>query len=404
MKKINDDVVIIGAGILGVTVALEIKKRFPEQNILIIEKESIAGFHASGRNSGVLHAGFYYTADSLKARFCRDGNRAMKRYCLENNLKINQNGKLVITKDASELSALKMLYDRGVKNGVRLDLISENEAKKIEPRVRTCEKAIFSPDTASVNPTEVMQSLVKKAEKQGIRFSFGEKYLNHDKKTKMIITNKRKRSAGFVINAAGLYADKIAKQFGFSLHYDIVPFKGLYLYSDEKVGALKTHVYPVPDLNYPFLGVHFTITVDGKIKIGPTAMPAFWREQYHVGNRFSASELVSILKREVILFAKNQFHFIKIAIQELKKYNKKCMANQAAYMLNDFSARNYKQWGKPGIRAQLVDTRNDTLVTDFCFEQDDYSLHVLNAVSPAFTCSFPLAAFLVDQLTGTDVP
>lgn len=396
--RASSDILIIGAGIIGITIALEIKKRFPEQSVMILEKESIAGFHASGRNSGVLHAGFYYTADSLKARFCRDGNRAMKEYCIDNKLKINQNGKLVITKNESELHALQTLYERGIKNGVRLDLISAIDARDIEPRVRTHGKAIFSQDTASVNPIEVLQSLQKKAEAAGVIFSFDEKYLSCNKKEKTVTTNKRKISAGFIINAAGLYADHIAKPFGMGLHYDIVPFKGLYLYSDEKVGALKTHIYPVPDLHYPFLGVHFTVTAEGKIKIGPTAIPAFWREQYHAFSRFSAQELCAILSKEVILFAKNQFHFRTVALHELKKYSKQFMANQAAYMLDDCSVAHYKTWGKPGIRAQLIDTRNYTLVTDFCFERDDYSLHILNAVSPAFTCSFPFSAFLVDQL------
>ncbi|HLB55895.1 MAG TPA: L-2-hydroxyglutarate oxidase [Coxiellaceae bacterium] len=395
-SNLNADIVIIGAGIIGITIALELKKRFPDQKIIIIEKESHAGFHASGRNSGVLHAGFYYTNDSLKARFCRDGNRAMTQYCLENNLKINQNGKLVITKNESELKTLQTLYDRGIKNNVNLKLISEIEAREIEPRVRTIKQALFSPDTASVDPIEVMKSLVRDAENKEIEFLYNEKFLKHDQKEKTITTSKRKIHTGYLVNAAGLYADKIAKQYGFGLRYEIVPFKGLYLYSNEKVGALKTHIYPVPDLNYPFLGVHFTVTAHGKIKIGPTAIPAFWREQYKSFHHFSLLEMLKIIKREMILFAKNKFHFREVAIHELKKYQKKFLANQAAYMIENMRIQDYKTWGKPGIRAQLIDMRDNTLVNDFCYEGDDRSFHVLNAVSPAFTCSFPLSSFLAD--------
>lgn len=400
-NKINNatDFLVIGAGVIGITMALELKKRFPDQKIIIIEKESEAGFHASGRNSGVLHAGFYYTADSLKARFCRDGNRAMTQYCLENNLKINQNGKLVITKNELELNTLQTLYDRGIKNGVNLKLISAQEAREIEPRVRTVEKAIFSPDTSSVNPKEVMQSLIEKAAVQGIEISYEESYLSIDRVKKVVITNKRKIQAGFVINAAGLYADKIAKHFGFGEHYEIVPFKGLYLYSDESVGSLKTHVYPVPDLNYPFLGVHFTITAQGKIKIGPTAIPAFWREQYKGLSQFSISEMLQILKREAILLAQNKFHFRKVAFYEMKKYSKSFLARQATYMIDGMDINQYKTWGKPGIRAQLIDKQTNELMTDFCYEGDDYSFHVLNAVSPAFTCSLPFSEFLVSSIT-----
>ena len=231
------DFLIIGAGVLGVTIALEIKKQLPGQKIIIIDKESFAGFHASGRNSGVLHAGFYYTEDSLKARFCRDGNIDMKNYCKENNIHLNENGKLVVTKNESELSALKILYDRGVKNNVQLSLIDAQSAREIEPRVRTVKQAIFSPHTASVNPVEVMRSLVEKATSLGVSFYFNEKYIKRISKT--IVTNKQKITAGFVVNASGLYADNIAKQYGFGLPYEIVPFKGLYLYSREKVGCLK---------------------------------------------------------------------------------------------------------------------------------------------------------------------
>ena len=189
-SNLNADIVIIGAGIIGITIALELKKRFPDQKIIIIEKESHAGFHASGRNSGVLHAGFYYTNDSLKARFCRDGNRAMTQYCLENNLKINQNGKLVITKNESELKTLQTLYDRGIKNNVNLKLISEIEAREIEPRVRTIKQALFSPDTASVDPIEVMKSLVRDAENKEIEFLYNEKFLKHDQKENRKSENK----------------------------------------------------------------------------------------------------------------------------------------------------------------------------------------------------------------------
>ena len=171
-KNLTTDFLIIGAGIIGVTISLELKKRFPDQKIIIIEKEPNPGFHASGRNSGVLHAGFYYTADTLKAQFCRDGNIAMKAYCKENNVAVNENGKLVITKNESELKTLQTLYDRGIKNGVNLKLITEQEAREIEPRVRTVKNAIFSPETASVDPMEVLSSLIKKAENENILFLY----------------------------------------------------------------------------------------------------------------------------------------------------------------------------------------------------------------------------------------
>lgn len=392
------DFLIIGAGVIGLTTALELKKKFPDQKILIIEKESQVGQHASGRNSGVLHAGFYYTEDSLKARFCRDGNRRMKSFCREHGITVNENGKLVVVKNESELDALKILYDRGIKNGVDLKWLDEQETQEIEPRAKTVKNAIFSTETASVNPQQVLNILAQAVQQKQITILYNEKYHSCNPKQKIIFTSKQKIHAGFVINTAGLYADHIAKQFGMSQNYEIVPFKGLYVYSDEKPGSLKTHIYPVPDLNYPFLGVHYTVTVDGKIKLGPTAIPAFWREHYNGVKNFSAKEMSAIIKREIILFLQNKFHFRKLAFHELKKYSKKFLASQASYMVKDFNVDYYKKWGKPGIRAQLVDTRTNALVTDFCIEKDDYSLHVLNAVSPAFTASFSFSEYLCQKI------
>ena len=395
-NNLQTDILIIGAGIIGVVMALELKKSFPDQSIQIIEKESLAGFHASGRNSGILHAGFYYTADSLKARFCRDGNRAMTQYCLENNLTINRCGKLVITKHENELKTLQTLYDRGIHNGVNLKLITAEEAREIEPRVRTVEKAIFSPDTASVDPVEVMASLVKKVEEKNIKINYDEPFISNNLKDKIVITNKRKIKTGFVVNAAGLYADKIARQYGFSQHYEIMPFKGLYLYSND-VGALKTHVYPVPDLNYPFLGVHFTKTVSGDIKIGPTATPAFWRENYTNWEHFDVAEFFTILGFETKLFLSNAFNFRELAIEEMKKYNKNYFISLAKNMVQQIDPAGFTEFTKPGIRAQLLDKTTLSLVQDFVVEADRTSVHVLNAVSPAFTCAFPFSQFVVSN-------
>src|SRR3989344_802671 len=168
MRTLKVDTLIIGAGVIGITIAIELKKRFPDQTIVIIEKESVAGFHASGRNSGVLHAGFYYTADSLKARFCRDGNRAMTTYCEERGLRINKCGKLVVARNADDLPGLDELLRRGQANGVELHAISRKEAEEIEPRVKTCERALFSPTTSSVDPREVMAALVRDAQAASI--------------------------------------------------------------------------------------------------------------------------------------------------------------------------------------------------------------------------------------------
>lgn len=390
------DFLIIGGGVIGLCLALEARKRHPQRSIHLIEKEPECGFHASGRNSGVLHAGFYYTADSLKARFTREGNRRWKEYCKKRQIPLNECGKLVVARDESELKGLDELFARGKKNEVPLEKISEKEAEKIEPRVKTYQQALFSPTTASLDPKEVVQSLVQDATKSNIHIHTSCAYLS--RKENEIFTSKKKFSAGHVINSAGLYADKIAKDFGFAQNYQIIPFKGIYLYSDEPAGSLKTNIYPVPNLNNPFLGVHYTVTSHGKIKIGPTAIPAFWRENYQGVANFRLNELIEILSAETRLFVQNSFNFRNLAFTEIRKYFRKKMVQLASDLLKQVELKNYKKWGKPGIRAQLLDIKNQKLEMDFKFEGDQKSFHVLNAVSPAFTCAIPFSEYLWNQI------
>jgi L-2-hydroxyglutarate oxidase LhgO len=395
MSKKSYDFLIIGGGIIGLSIARELKKRKPEASCAILEKESDFGLHASGRNSGVLHAGFYYTADSLKARFSKLGNQLLKEYCKEKKIHINNCGKLVVAKNQNELTGLNELLKRAKANSVELHLISRREAEEIEPRVLTFEKALFSPTTASINPTQVIKALKEDANREGIALLTNTCYI---KKTKEgVLSTAGPIAANFVINAAGLYADKIAIDFGHSKKYRILPFKGLYLYSNEPIGAIRTNIYPVPDLNYPFLGVHFTLTDTGRIKIGPTAIPALWREQYQGLSRFRTNEFLDIAKRQMKLLFSSTFDFKKLAFEEMQKYMGRKMISLGAELLKDTRAAQYRHWGKPGIRAQLFDISTNKLETDFFLEGDQNSLHILNAVSPGFTSAFPFAQFVVDR-------
>ncbi len=389
------DFLIIGGGIIGLCIARELKKRNPGASCAVIEKEADFGLHASGRNSGVLHAGFYYTADSLKARFSKVGNQLLKEYCKEKKIPINSCGKLVVAKNEGELTPLHELLKRAKLNGVELHLISSKEAEEIEPRVLTFEQALFSPTTASVNPRQVIESLKKDALQEGITLLSNTVY--QKKTADGILTSQGAIGAGFVINSAGLYADKIAFDYGYSQRYRILPFKGLYLYSNEPAGSLRTNIYPVPDLNYPFLGVHFTLTDTNKIKIGPTAIPALWREQYDGFSRFKSAEFFDIALRQMKLVFSSTFDFKKLAFEEMQKYMGSKMVALAGSLLKGVKPSHYRQWGKPGIRAQLFDITKNKLETDFVIEGDQRSLHILNAVSPGFTSAIPFAQYVVDQ-------
>lgn len=358
------DFVVIGGGIVGLSVARELRRRDPGARIVVLEKEPRVGVHASGRNSGVLHAGFYYSPDSLKARFTRVGNERLTEYCLERGLPIRRCGKLVLARNEAELARLDELARRGVANGVSLQMISAAEAREIEPRARVFERAIWSPTTATVDPLAVMDALLRDARSEGIEVRLGERY--------------SAAPAGYVVNAAGLEAASIAQKFGLAQSYRILPFRGVYLYSDEPPGALRTHLYPVPDPRFPFLGVHFTVTVDGSVKIGPTARPS--------------------VRHGAMLLLRNP-DLRRHAFEEIRKSSRRHIVGLASSLATDVRVSDYTRWGKPGVRAQLYDVRRGALEMDFVIEGDGRSMHILNAVSPGFTCAFPFAEYVVDEIS-----
>lgn len=362
----------------------------------MLEKEAACGLHASGRNSGIIHAGFYYSADSLKAKLTQAGNQAMTAYCETKKIPLNRCGKLVVAKDQDDLPQLDELLRRGLANGVPLENLTEEEARKIEPRVKTHQRAIFSPTTASADPRRVMEAMTEDATREGITIRTGAPYLRTTKG--MVITTQDSFTAGHVVNAAGLYADKIALDFGFSERYRILPFKGLYLYSDEAPGAFRTNIYPVPDLRNPFLGVHFTVKDDGHAKIGPTAIPALWREQYRGFDNFKFGEFIEVLFREAGLMMSSTFDFKKLAFEEVQKYSRPRLVSLASQLAHGVRPEHYTRWGEPGIRAQLLDIKNRKLEMDFVIEGDERSTHLLNAVSPGWTCSIPFARHTVDLI------
>jgi L-2-hydroxyglutarate oxidase LhgO len=393
------DILVIGGGIVGITLALELKRCFTDLDVAILDKEQDFGLHASGRNSGVLHAGFYYSADSLKARFTRDGNRLMTEYCLERELPINRCGKLVVARNHEEVAGLHLLKQRGDANGVELQWLTEQQAREVEPRVKTVEGSLWSATTSSIDPRQIVASLLEDARKQGIRLLADTTYLGHTSDS-VVSTSTGPLQVGYVVNAAGLYADRIAKDYGFATDYAILPFKGLYLKSAEPPGRLNTHIYPVPDLKNPFLGVHFTITVDGHVKIGPTAIPAFWREHYQGLENFHFGEMIEIVTRELGLLLNNHFSFKRLAVTEMMRYSRNSVIRDAAKLLEGVNRADYRDWGAPGIRAQLVNLKSRKLEMDFYYEGDDRSFHVLNAVSPAFTCAFSFSAFLATKIAS----
>jgi len=376
-------VLIVGAGIIGMTLAYEWRKKYPNDEITIIDKEVHEAFHASGKNSGVLHAGFYYNTDSLKAKLTAEGNKLIKEFCKAHNINVNETGKLVVAKNEDEVQTLFELAKRSIANNAGAYIVTEKEAEKIDPNAKTYKYALFSPNTATVDPKVVCRVLRNELEKKGVKFIFNMPF------------EKYQESFDFLINAAGLYADKIAHKFGVGLEYTMLPFKGLYrkYLGPDKI---KTQIYPVPNIKNPFLGVHFTLMADNTIKIGPTAIPAFWRENYTGFNRFKLDEFLEILSLEAKLFFTNAFGFRDLAMYEMKYYIPENLVNEAKKLVKKLRGE-FKPM-TPGIRAQLLNKNTLELVMDFLVEKKENQIHILNAVSPAFTASFAFSKYILKEL------
>lgn len=394
------DYLIIGGGIIGLNIARELIEKEPDAKITLIEKENDVAQHSSGRNSGVLHAGFYYTAHSLKAKFTKEGNVQLKAFCQMRGLALNNCAKVVVARNAKELEGLEELKRRGDVNGVETSWLSEEALHIKYPLVKTYQKALFSPTTATVDPKAVTQEFKKYILEKGVTVLTNTAYL------KKVHVGEIQTSQGCIsykklINCAGLYADKIAQDFGFAQDFVIIPFKGIYLKDEANLASLPTNIYPVPDLANPFLGVHYTLTVNHEAKIGPTAIPALWRENYKGFENFRLNELIQILFYEAKLFITNAFGFRALAYSEVKKYLKSHLIALARGLTHTMDTKGFDHWSTPGIRAQLLNTKTLELVQDFVVEGDERSVHVLNAVSPAFTSSMPFAKWVVENYVVT---
>lgn len=393
---INCRYLIIGAGIVGMTIARELVAR-GINDILIIDKEADVGVHASGRNSGVLHAGIYYHTDSQKAAFCHGGSTLMKAFCDENQIPVNRCGKVIVTRTKKEVETLHTLYERAKANGASVSLISEDQLNDVEPLAKTVDQALLSHDTAVVNPKQVVTALKNELISAKVNFIFNCEFI--DRKSKAAVTT----TAGdiefrYCINASGAHGETIAEAFDVGKDYRSLPFKGTYQVFTPGADGLTVNgnIYPVPDLRNPFLGVHFTRSASGEIYVGPTAIPCFGRENYH-GLKGIGAECLPIVYRSIAMFIKHP-GFRHAALTEPRKYIREFIYRDAAKLVKNIDRSQLVSCQKVGIRPQLIHWPTKQLVMDFLFEQTDNSLHILNAISPAFTCSMSMAKHLVNQV------
>ncbi len=391
------DLVVVGGGVVGLALADAWLARYPGESVIVFDKEKHFAAHASGRNSGVLHAGFYYAPDSLKARLTRDGNRMLREFCLERGVPLRETGKVVVTTSEEQLPALDMLFERGRANGVTLEMVDEAGIRELEPLARTVGRGLWSPNTAVSSPAGVVVALAQRVQERGGRVVLDSPVTGAGPGWVMSATLGR-ISTGHVINAAGLYADEVARWFGFGEDYRMLPFKGLYWYGSWEPGRLQRHVYPVPDPRNPFLGVHLTVTVDGRAKLGPTAIPALWREDYGGVGGIRAREVWDVV-RTYPRFLRSRHHDVPGLIRtEVPKYSRARLVRQAAALVPSVRPEDFTIKGHPGVRAQLLHVPSGRLEMDFVVQGDGKSTHMLNAVSPAWTSSLAVADHVVERI------
>jgi len=391
--------VVVGAGIVGLALARELRVRHPAARIVVLEKEAALGAHASGRNSGVLHSGIYYAAGSLKAALCAQGGRELAAYCSEHRLPIARSGKVIVPTCPAEDPALDLLFERARHNGARAELVDARQLDELEPDASSATgRALYVPDTAVVDPQVLLGHLALALATAGVDVVLGRQVEAIDARRGWLRAGNRELYYGHLFNAAGLHADRVARACGAGGRYGMLPFKGLYYRLLPESGIrIAGLIYPVPDLQVPFLGVHITKEIDGTVLVGPTAAPALGREHYRGVQGIRPVEAAGILLRLLDLYACDAQGFRRFAHTEALRFLKPRFVAAARALLPRLRSEHLTRSRRVGIRAQLVDRVAHSLVMDFVVEPAERSTHILNAVSPAFTSAFPFARLVLDE-------
>lgn len=391
------DVLIIGGGIIGLSIGIALLESNSSLKVIIAEKEKSLGLHASGRNSGVLHAGFYYSPDSLKAKFCRDGNKELRKVAKKHGIEVRDVGKVVVARNEDENQRIDTLYERGTKNGVDIELKSADDLKLFEPLAVTHGRFLWSPSTGVSDPKAINQALMNDFISLGGVINF-DANVTLAQRNLEIYDDSRQYDAKHFVNAAGAQSDRIARKINVGLEYAMVPFMGVYRATEEKNLPLKRLVYPVPHPINPFLGVHFTLTVDRKVKIGPTAIPILGREQYSFTEGWSISDIGQALKGMNSLIRGESYDLRGILKTEWPKIIQSRLVKESTELVP--SVDQVKSWTKkpPGIRSQLVHLPTGKLEQDFVVRSEANSTHILNAVSPGWTSAIPFAKWVAEAV------
>ena len=396
------DCVVIGGGIVGLSVAWAILERKPGINISVLEKEDGWARHQTGRNSGVIHSGIYYKPGSLKAKLCRDGNRRLVEFCQQYSIPYELCGKMIVATTSSEIPPLEKLYARGLANGLTAKKLTAFEVNQIEPHVN-CLAGIHVPSTGIVNFGDICRKLAELIQMRGGELRLGTKALRFDAHDRggVLKTSKGIVSARLIINCAGLHSDRVAKSAGAKPGARIVPFRGEYYeLKTERRQLVRNLIYPVPDPQFPFLGVHFTRMIDGSVHAGPNAVLSLKREGYY-RTSFDLRDFLDTMTYGG--FWRMAAKHARSGLEEMyRSYSKKAFVRSLQKLIPEIREDDLVP-GEAGVRAQAL-SPDGGLVDDFLIVNGLHAIHVCNAPSPAATASLEIGRVIADQipeLSGT---
>jgi L-2-hydroxyglutarate oxidase len=392
------DFVIIGGGIVGLSTAMALGQRYPDAQILLLEKENHFAPHQTGNNSGVIHSGIYYKPGSLRAKLCREGCQSMVEFCQKYNIEHDVCGKVIVATEPEELPLLENLYQRGLENGLEIKKITAEQVKEVEPYVQ-CLAGIKVNSTGIVNYTQVAQKYAELITQQGgiLQLSTKVENIKNTSESTVVETNKGDFQANFLINCAGLYSDRMTRLGGVKPEAKIIPFRGEYYeLIPEKRHLVKTLIYPVPNPNFPFLGVHFTRMIDGSVHAGPNAVLSLKREGYKKTD-FDLADTVDTLTYPG--FWKLATKHAKDGIEEIiRSFSKAAFVQSLQRLIPEVQSEDLIPT-HAGVRAQAL--KNDgKLVDDFLIVEGRNAMHVCNAPSPAATASLEIGKAIVEKVAN----
>ena len=395
MNSREYDIVIVGGGIIGLSTAMQLTRRFPQRAVAVLEKERELAQHQTGHNSGVIHSGIYYRPGSQKSQFCVGGAQALMQFCDRNEIEYEQCGKTIVATDESELGRLENLYERGVANGVPgLEMIGPERLREIEPHTAGV-KALWSPATGIIDYVKVTSAYAARFQENGgdIYNDAAVQDINGVSGAITVATGRGTLRAKHLINCAGLYADRVARMMGEATGVRIIPFRGeYYTLRPESQHLVKGLIYPVPDPRFPFLGVHYTRNIHGYVEAGPNAVLAFAREGYHKSNVDLGESLGTFTYPG---FWKMTARHWRTGVAEMRRsYSKSVFVHDLQKLIPEIKDTDLASGGA-GVRAQAV-AADGALLDDFSILRGRQAIHVLNAPSPGATSSLAIGGYIVD--------